>query len=190
MPTRAKRTTAGDKTICLPIGNEIDYETLVKDTKAFRVYLDHLIDEHPELFPREIDEGYCFHGFVESQRLELTTRRLRLKHNGQVYQLRPDTVMPYMVGTSEEVEKGLYLRRYGVPYVREAFPKGRDCPCVRTLGNVLVASDAEFRENLACGDYGQRAGGFSPLTWWPMRSILGGGVSVCTSPRLPQPDVS
>jgi hypothetical protein len=32
------------------------------------------------------------------------------------YQLRPDTVMPYMVGTTEEVEKGLYLRRYGVPY--------------------------------------------------------------------------
>jgi len=29
--------------------------------------------------------------------------------------LRPDTVMPYMVGTTEEVEKGWYLRRYGVP---------------------------------------------------------------------------
>jgi len=24
--------------------------------------------------------------------------------------------MPYMVGTTEEVEKGWYLRRYGVPY--------------------------------------------------------------------------
>jgi hypothetical protein len=24
--------------------------------------------------------------------------------------------MPYMIGSSEEVEKGLYLRRYGVPY--------------------------------------------------------------------------
>ncbi|MEB3212903.1 MAG: hypothetical protein VKL39_16235 [Leptolyngbyaceae bacterium] len=24
--------------------------------------------------------------------------------------------MPCMIGTSEEVEKGLYLRRYGVPY--------------------------------------------------------------------------
>jgi hypothetical protein len=116
MSTRAKRTTAGDKTICLPIAKEIDYETFVKDTQAFRVYLDKLIEEKPELFPKDIGTGYCFHGFVESERLEMTTRRIRLKSNGQAYQLRPDTVMPYMVGTSEEVEKGLYLRRYGVPY--------------------------------------------------------------------------
>jgi hypothetical protein len=116
MSQRAKRTTAGDKTICVPIGEGEDYEALVKDTKAFRVYLDKLIGEMPELFPAEISEGYCFHGFVESQRLKMTTRRLRLKSNGQAYQLRPDTVMPYMVGTTEEVSKGLYLRRYGVPY--------------------------------------------------------------------------
>ncbi len=36
--------------------------------------------------------------------------------NGEVYQIRPDTVMPYMIGKTEDVEKGLYLRRYGVPY--------------------------------------------------------------------------
>jgi len=48
--------------------------------------------------------------------MELTSRRIRLKRNRDAYQLRPDTVMPYMVGTTEEVEKGLYLRRYGVPY--------------------------------------------------------------------------
>lgn len=46
----------------------------------------------------------------------MTTRRIRLKCNRDSYQIRPDTVMPYMVGTTEEVEKGLYLRRYGVPY--------------------------------------------------------------------------
>lgn len=48
--------------------------------------------------------------------MELTTRRIRLKRNRDAYQLRPDSVMPYMVGTTEAVEKGLYLRRYGVPY--------------------------------------------------------------------------
>lgn len=116
MKPRTPRTTAGDKTICLPIGDEVDYDSLVKDTKAFRAYLDGLIAEKPELFPQGIEDGYCFHGFVESQRMDLTTRRLRLKRNGQVYQLRPDRVMPYMVGSSAEVEKGLYLRRYGVPY--------------------------------------------------------------------------
>lgn len=116
MTERTKRTTAGDKTICLPLPEDIDYKEFVEDTKAFRVYLDSLIGNHPELFPVGIEEGYCFHGFVESGKLDLSTRRIRLKCNGQAYQLRPDTVMPYMIGTTEEVEKGLYLRRYGVPY--------------------------------------------------------------------------
>ncbi|NJL41307.1 MAG: hypothetical protein HC899_34805 [Leptolyngbyaceae cyanobacterium SM1_4_3] len=116
MTERKKRTTAGDKTICLPLPKDIDYQELVEDTKAFRVYLDNLIEIHPELFPVGIEEGYCFHGFVESGKMDLSTRRIRLKCNGQAYQLRPDSVMPYMIGKTEEVEKGLYLRRYGVPY--------------------------------------------------------------------------
>jgi hypothetical protein len=116
MAERKQRTTAGDKTISLPIAEGIDYEELVKDTPRFRAYLDKQIEQHPELFPAGLEEGYCFHGFVASERMELTTRRIRLKRNREAYQLRPDTVMPYMVGTTEEVEKGLYLRRYGVPY--------------------------------------------------------------------------
>jgi hypothetical protein len=75
-----------------------------------------VIAQYPELFPEGIEEGYCFHGFVTSGKLHLKTRRIRLKCNGEAYQLRPDTLMPYMIGTTEEVEKGLYLRRYGVPY--------------------------------------------------------------------------
>jgi len=116
MSERKKRGTAGDKTICLPIAEGIDYEQLVKDKAGFRTYLDCQIAEHPELFPVRIGEGYCLHGFVHSDRLEITTRRIRLKGNRDSYQIRPDTVMPYMVGTTEEAEKGLYLRRYGVPY--------------------------------------------------------------------------
>jgi hypothetical protein len=116
MTERKKRSVAGDKTICLPLAENTNYEELVDDTKAFRAYLDHLIDTHREIFPLGIEQGYCFHGFVESGKLHLKTRRIRLKCNGEAYQLRPDTVMPYMIGSTEEVEKGLYLRRYGVPY--------------------------------------------------------------------------
>lgn len=32
-----------------------------------------------------------------------------------VYQIRPDTVLPFMVGLTDEVEKALYLRRFKVP---------------------------------------------------------------------------
>lgn len=116
MNERKKRTTAGDKTICLPIPADVDYAELVEDTAAFRAYLDGVIARQPELFPVGIESGYCFHGFVESGKLLLSTRRIRLKCNGQAYQLRPDHIMPYMIGKTEDVEKGLYLRRYGVPY--------------------------------------------------------------------------
>jgi hypothetical protein len=116
MTARKKRGIAGDKTICLPIADDLNYEQLVEDTKGFRAYLDGMIATHPELFPAEIEAGYCFHGFVESGKLHLSTRRIRLKCNGQAYQIRPDTIMPYMIGKTEDVEKGLYLRRYGVPY--------------------------------------------------------------------------
>ena len=68
------------------------------------------------MFPPEIGEGYWLSGFVESKRQQIKTRRILFKANRQAYQIRPDTLMPYMIGTTEEVEKGLYLRRYGVPY--------------------------------------------------------------------------
>jgi hypothetical protein len=90
----------------------VEYPAFVEDTARYRAYLDDLIEKQPELFPAEINQGYCFHGFVESDKLHLRTRRIRLNSNRQAYQLRPDTVMPYMIGYTEEVEKGLYLRRY------------------------------------------------------------------------------
>ena len=116
MKPRRQRTTAGDKTICIPVPEDMDYAQLVSERKAYRHYLDQVIEQHPELFPAEISEGYCFHGFVRSGKLEVVTRRIRLKQNREAYQLRPDTVMPYMIGLTDEVEKGLYSRRYGVPY--------------------------------------------------------------------------
>ena len=52
-------TVPGDKTICLPIADTVDYDKLVQERKAFRKYLDQLIAQHPELFPAEIEAGYC-----------------------------------------------------------------------------------------------------------------------------------
>lgn len=124
--SKSPPTTPGDKTICLPIGEEKEYATLVKQTKVFRKYLDEQIALHPELFPSEIGAGYRFHGFRTSAKLKLESRRIRLSSNGEVYQLRPDFVMPYMIGKTEEVEKGLYLRQFGVPYEAIAYVMGKD----------------------------------------------------------------
>ena len=72
MKERQARPTSGDKSICLPMPPDQDYTTFVEDTTAYRVYLDAMIEAHPELFPSDIDKGYGFHGFVESGKLRFT----------------------------------------------------------------------------------------------------------------------
>ncbi len=57
---RQKRGTAGDKTICLPLADDLDYATLVEDREASRQCLDEQIAAHPELFPEGIEVGYRF----------------------------------------------------------------------------------------------------------------------------------
>jgi hypothetical protein len=142
MENRKARSTSGDKTICLPIPADVEYQDFVEDTARYRTYLDELIQKHPELFPAEISDGYCFHGFVESDKLHLRTRRIRLKRNRQAYQLRPDSVMPYMIGHTEAVEKGLYLRRYGVPYEAIAHVLGHNAMywynATQALGRISI----------------------------------------------------
>lgn len=119
------RTTAGDKTIHLPLPEGIDYDTWIEDGPGYRRYLDEQIAKYPELFPAEITNGYWLDGFVVSKRQQMKTRRILLKVTRDAYQIHPDTVMPYMIGRTEEVEKGLYLRRYGVPYEAISHVLGR-----------------------------------------------------------------
>jgi hypothetical protein len=150
----------GDKTICLPIRDGVDYEQLVEDTPGFRAYLDGQITEHPELFPTEISGGYSFHGFRQSVKRGIRTRRIRLVATRAAYQIRPDFLMPYMIGTAEEVEKGLYLRRYGVPYEGIAHVLGHSAmywyQATQSLGRASIVGttvkDASaFPPGLDCG---------------------------------------
>lgn len=124
MATRKKRGTAGDKTICLPIEAGIDYDSLVEDREAYRIYLDEQINKHPELFPEGIEQGYRFHGFVESSRQQLKTRRIYLAEHQSAYQVRPDFVMPYMSERTEIADKALYLKAHGISYDGIAYVLG------------------------------------------------------------------
>ena len=63
---------------------------------------------------------------MRSKKLNLTTRRIKLETNRDVYQIRPDFVLPYMAGMTEEVEKALYLTRYGVLFDALSHVFGRD----------------------------------------------------------------
>lgn len=125
MANRKPRGIAGDKTICLPIADDIDYATLVDDRESYRAYLNEQIESHRELFPAEITQGYRFHGWSESQRQGIKIRRIYLPGTQEAYQLRPDFVTPYMSETAETAAKALYLKHHGISYEGIAYVLGR-----------------------------------------------------------------
>jgi len=86
----------GNKSICLPVVSETAYEKLISDPSTFRRYLQLWIAKFPEIFPQEITDGFRFHDFIMSRKLNLRMRRIELVATGQVYQLRPEFAMPYM----------------------------------------------------------------------------------------------
>jgi hypothetical protein len=153
MSPKKARGIAGDKSICLPIEEDIEYEKLVKDPQEYRNYLNKMVDKYPEIFPEEIEKGYKLHGFVESSRQKLTMRRIRLKENKEAYQIRPDFVMPYMSERIEIAEKALYLREKGLSYEGIAFVLGKSekhwyrlCQSLRRVS--LVGSTVKRVEKL------------------------------------------
>ena len=144
--------SSGRKTICLPITSEL-YSAIVEDLEAFRQYLDEEIAQHPELFPVAIAGGYRFYGMRYSQKQQLRLRRIQLQGSLEVYQLRPDFVMPYMIGKTDEVEKALYLRGLGVSYEALSYVFGRDpmywYRAVQSLGKFsLVGTTIKSPQNI------------------------------------------
>jgi hypothetical protein len=125
MAERKTRGIAGDKTICLPIPEDIDYAQLVDDREAYRAHLEQQIKAHPELFPAAISSGYRFHGWSESQRQGIKLRRIYLPSTAEAYQLRPDFVTAYMSETADIAAKALYLKQHGISYEGIAYVMGR-----------------------------------------------------------------
>jgi hypothetical protein len=116
----------GNKHICLPFASEAQYCEYVDDPAQYRQYLSEMLGRHPELFPKAMDQGFTFHDCYVSIKQDLIVRRIKLLATGAVFALRPSFVMPYMIGRTDEIEKALYLRQWGVPFDALAYVFGRD----------------------------------------------------------------
>jgi len=123
--------TRASKRITLPI--ELDeYCKIVNDPKAFRQWLDEMIACYPELFPAAIEKGYLLHDIRSSRKMpDIRLRRIKLKEADEqgkerVFTIAPSAVMPYMTGYTDDVEKGLFLRRFGVPFWALSYVFGRN----------------------------------------------------------------
>lgn len=91
------------KQVCVFIAPE-EYDKILVDHKAFRQALDHVIEQHPELFPSIIQQGYNLHDILpESKKMSgIRLRRIKLS-TGDVYTIRPSFVMPYVMGYTDDV---------------------------------------------------------------------------------------
>lgn len=123
--------TRAQKRITLPIEIE-KYKGIVNDCCAYRKWLDKMIVCYPELFPKNIGDGYTLHDARSSGKLgEVRLRRICLKKRNaegkkQVFTIAPSAVMPYFTGMTDEIEKALFLRRFDVPFWALTYVFGRD----------------------------------------------------------------
>jgi len=111
-----KPSTRQAKTITLPFTSPEDYIAMIPDTEKFREELLSIFEKHPELFPPDFEGRFHFVGTIESKKLGITQRKIRLLANNETYQVRPSFIMPYMTGLTEDFERALYLRSWGVPF--------------------------------------------------------------------------
>jgi hypothetical protein len=112
----------GSSTVCLPIDQE-QYREVVASPERFRRWLDDSYARHPELFPKAFAAGYLLKDARTSTKLGLRLRRFMCKATGEAFSVRPSFVLPYLVGYTDDVEKPLFLRSFGVPFwaLAEAF---------------------------------------------------------------------
>jgi hypothetical protein len=99
-----------------------EYEAAMATGQKARDCLREQMKAHPELFPAAMVQGYKFNGWTEvSKKMpNRQLRRIRLSKTDETgrklaYTIAPCDVLPYMTGMAADVEKGLFLKQFGVP---------------------------------------------------------------------------
>ena len=139
-----------NRRIILPFYQD-DYNKILYDPKKYREQLDKYIDLFPELFPKEIADGYEMKDIYHSKKLPIATRRIIVDKVS--YNIRPSFVMPFNTGFVSDIEYALFLRKFDVPYWGIAHVFGKDhmywYRIEQALGrNSIVGTTVKHVENL------------------------------------------
>lgn len=119
-------TPRKDRTIVVNFASKSKYNEIVENRSWFRSYLEQSYFLTPEIFPPFFEDGFRFHGTICSKKQQLCTRRILLKATGEVYQIRPSFVLPYMTAMTDKISDILLLRLWSVPFWMLARLGGRD----------------------------------------------------------------
>lgn len=105
-------TSCANKRIILPI-DETTYDDLLSHRHTYRAFLNAQIQAHPELFPPTIRDGWSFYGVTAaSTKQGLRLRRIQTKADGEVWQLHPSFMMPYMTCDTATADDILLLAKW------------------------------------------------------------------------------
>lgn len=107
--------------IIIPMDYEA-YQIQMSDHKQANLCIATQMEAYPELFPSAMNQGYKLNGWtaVSKKMPEIRLRRIRLlPPDGQseqiAYTIAPCDILPYMTGMVSDVEKAIYLKKFGVP---------------------------------------------------------------------------
>ena len=119
----------GHKSLCLPCASAAPYRAYVDAPAPYRPSLTQMLRQHPERFPKALDQGSTLHDCDASGKQDLIVRRIPWQATGAVCTLHPSCVLPSMMARTAEVEKARALRQGGVPFAARASVCGRDALC-------------------------------------------------------------
>lgn len=122
---RLKTPSVNTHHICLPFDSEAHYLTCLNDLPQFRDFLETQFAAHPELFPLAFAQGFQWHSRYRLKKQQLDLRRIKLTATQQVFAIRPSFVLPYAIARTDDIEKALFLRQWGVPFEALAYVFGR-----------------------------------------------------------------
>ena len=114
-----------NRTIYLPI-SEKDYECFEKDNSVAHDVIKQQIKKNLSFFPTTIlEKGYKLNG-KDRKSKKMNIRLRRIKIGNDVYRICPSFVLPGMRGKVSQVEKVLFLARFGVPFWALAIVFGKN----------------------------------------------------------------
>lgn len=155
-----------NRTIVLPI-SETDYTKFVEDIPTAHQIIRQIYDQHPSIFPIEMQSGYKLNGSTAvSKKTGYFLRRIDI--SGISYQIRPSFLMSYMRAKVSEVEKALFLIRFGICFWALAHVFGRNpmfwYRCYRSLGSnslvgTTVYNTAKLPEDVLADEFHTRIQG-------------------------------
>ena len=84
----------GNQYLSLPFTREAQDREYVDNPAQYRPYLPQMLSQHPELFPKGMDQGFPLHDCYASVQQDLSVRRMKWPATGAGFTLRPSFVMP------------------------------------------------------------------------------------------------